>query len=58
MPPERSSDRTFTDYRNIKSFRNVIVHGYDAIDDATTWGVIETKLPILREELATLMAAP
>jgi uncharacterized protein with HEPN domain len=47
-----------TDYRKIKSFRNVIVHGYDAIDDATTWGVIENKLPILRRELASLMAPP
>jgi uncharacterized protein with HEPN domain len=45
-----------TDYRKIMSFRNVIVHGYDAIDDATTWGVIENKLPLLRQELANLMA--
>jgi len=45
-----------TDYRKIKSFRNVIVHGYDVIDDATTWGVIEANLPVLRKELAVLLA--
>ena len=45
----------FTDYRKIKSFRNVIVHGYDAIDPETTWGVVEHKLPVLRAELAKLM---
>jgi uncharacterized protein with HEPN domain len=47
-----------TDYRKIMSFRNVIVHGYDAIDDATTWGVIENKLPLLRKELASLLGGP
>ena len=46
-----------TDYRKIKSFRNVIVHGYDSIDDATTWGVVETKLSLLRQELAGLIAS-
>ena len=50
--------QSITDYRKIKSFRNVIVHGYDAIDDATTWGVIENKLPMLRQELANLMGRP
>ena len=46
-----------TDYRKIKSFRNVIVHGYDTLDDATTWSIIETKLPVLRQELAKLLAS-
>ena len=48
--------QTITDYRKIKSFRNVIVHGYDLVDDETTWDVLEHKLPVLREELARLMA--
>lgn len=46
-----------SDYRKIKSFRNVIVHGYDSIDDATTWNVINSKLPVLQQELATLLKA-
>jgi uncharacterized protein with HEPN domain len=45
-----------TDHRKIRSFRNVIVHGYDVIDDVTTWSVIVTKLPALRLELRTLLA--
>jgi uncharacterized protein with HEPN domain len=32
------------------------VHGYDAIDDATTWGVVEHNLPLLRQEIASLLA--
>jgi uncharacterized protein with HEPN domain len=50
--------QSITDYRKIKSFRNVIVHGYDAIDDATTWNVIETNLPVLQRELAKLLGNP
>jgi uncharacterized protein with HEPN domain len=45
-----------SDHRKIRSFRNVIVHGYDVIDDITTWSVIVSKLPILRTELAIMLA--
>lgn len=33
----------------MKSFRNILVHGYDSIDDRIVWGVIE-------EDLADLLA--
>jgi len=36
-------------------FRNRIIHGYDAIDDATVWGVIEGHLPALMDEVAALL---
>lgn len=47
-----------TDYRKISGFRNALVHGYDAIDDAISWGIVTTKLPTLRAELESLMAEP
>ena len=31
-------------HRDIISFRNILVHGYDAIDDRIVWGVIEDDL--------------
>jgi uncharacterized protein with HEPN domain len=31
----------------IVAFRNRIIHGYDSVDDATIWGVIEKHLPPL-----------
>ncbi|MBX7059629.1 MAG: DUF86 domain-containing protein [Leptospirales bacterium] len=31
----------------IVAFRNRIIHGYDAIDDATVWGVAQDHLPAL-----------
>ena len=40
----------------IIGFRNQVVHGYGKINDAITWRIIQDKLPILRRELATLLA--
>ncbi|HZL37083.1 MAG TPA: HepT-like ribonuclease domain-containing protein [Tepidisphaeraceae bacterium] len=44
-----------TDYRKIVGFRNVIIHGYDAISDAVTWDIITSKLPVLAAELDQLL---
>lgn len=35
------------DYRRIIAFRNLLIHGYDAIQDDVVWGVVEGKLPDL-----------
>lgn len=39
----------------IVSFRNRIIHGYDAVDDATVWGVAESHLPRLVTEVEGLL---
>src|SRR5713101_3718404 len=39
----------------IVGFRNRIIHGYDTIDDATVWGVIEGHLPTLLEQVENLL---
>ena len=41
--------------RKIAGFRNALIHGYDSIDDETSWGIITKKLPILRGELERLL---
>lgn len=38
----------------IIGFRNVLVHGYDIIDDATVWSAIASNLPVLLEEVRAL----
>ncbi|VGO15852.1 hypothetical protein PDESU_04439 [Pontiella desulfatans] len=32
------------DYRSIISFRNILAHGYDSIDERVVWGIIEADL--------------
>ena len=38
----------------IVAFRNRIIHGYDAIDDATVWGIAIDHLPALMAEVEAL----
>jgi uncharacterized protein with HEPN domain len=38
-----------TSYRQIVAFRNLLIHGYDLIDDAKVWTVIESDLPVLNQ---------
>ena len=45
------------DAQKIIGFRNVLVHGYDIIEDATVWSAIEDNLPALLEEVRILMNA-
>ena len=39
----------------IVAFRNRIIHGYDSVDDATVWGVIEKHLPVLVRQTENLL---
>ena len=39
----------------IVAFRNRIIHGYDSVDDATVWGVIEKHLPLLVAQAENLL---
>lgn len=44
-----------SEHRNIIAFRHVLVHGYASLEPATVWGVIESKLAPLREEVQSLL---
>ncbi len=43
------------DWRDIISCRNILIHGYDAIDDRIIWGVIEEDLDNLIEDVSRLL---
>ena len=42
--------------RRIVAFRNQLIHGYSVVSDEVVWGVIESNLPDLRREVASLLA--
>jgi uncharacterized protein with HEPN domain len=46
-----------TEYRRIIAFRNILIHAYATIDDRIVWGVVEGKLPLLRQEATNLLIA-
>ena len=43
------------EHRDIISFRNILVHGYDTIDDRIVWGIIEEELGALLDTVDTLL---
>ena len=45
-------------HRRIVAFRNIIIHGYDALDDEVVWDIIIVQLPALRQEVAALLNEP
>lgn len=47
--------KRITDYRKIISFRNILIHNYGKIQHSVTWQVVEKNLPVLRDELQSLL---
>jgi uncharacterized protein with HEPN domain len=43
-------------HRQIIAFRNLLIHGYDVVDDARVWQVLNQDLPALRQEIEVLLA--
>ena len=43
------------DHPQIIAFRNVLIHGYDLVDDVQVWGVITHDLPCLEQQVTQLL---
>src|SRR4051812_28639842 len=53
---DAESASKLSEYQQIISFRNLLIHGYDLIDDAQVWDVIGRDLPKLEAEVETVLA--
>ena len=49
-----TADR-LSEQERIVGFRNVLVHGYDLVDDGIVWDTIRTNLPLLLSEVESLL---
>ena len=47
----------FPELRKIIGLRNRIVHGYDTLDEELVWDVVKNHLPVLQEQVETLLKA-
>ena len=45
-----------TDHQRIIAFRNLLIHGYHAVDDAVVWDIVQRNLPTLHEEVSGLLS--
>ena len=52
-----STARKIADYREIISFRNVLIHGYDLVDHSLVWNAITQEIPALLGDIAALTAS-
>jgi uncharacterized protein with HEPN domain len=43
------------EYERIIAFRNILIHGYAEIDDRLVWGILQSKLPDLLEQVQSLL---
>lgn len=46
------------EHRQIISFRNVLIHGYDVIDEAVVWKIVQQDLPALKQQVESMLTAP
>jgi uncharacterized protein with HEPN domain len=53
---ERDMLDKIREYRNIVSFRNILAHGYDSIDDRIVWGIIKADLDNLLQDVEKLLS--
>jgi len=41
--------------KRIISFRNILIHGYDVIEDAVIWDIVAKDLPLLNSQIVKLL---
>ena len=47
--------KSISDHSKIIGFRNVLVHGYDVIDDITVWSAVSEGIPKLLSEVQLII---
>ncbi|MDO3378277.1 HepT-like ribonuclease domain-containing protein [Geoalkalibacter halelectricus] len=52
---DSSLSRYISNASRIIAFRNRLIHGYASVSDQVVWGVLESQLPILTEEVSQLL---
>ena len=46
-----------SEHRRIIGFRNILIHGYDIVDEAIVWQAATNHLPILIGEIKEMLSA-
>jgi uncharacterized protein with HEPN domain len=44
-------------YERVVSFRNILIHGYDIVEDPIVWDVVTNDLPLLYKQVLILLGA-
>ena len=52
---EPESIKKISDHERIIGFRNILIHGYDIIDEAIVWDAVKDHLPVLMKQIKGLI---
>ena len=52
---DNSLEQSISEAREIVGFRNVLVHGYFAVEDETVWGIVINQVAVLEKETRRLL---
>ncbi|MCF6267923.1 MAG: DUF86 domain-containing protein [Desulfuromusa sp.] len=44
-----------SDSRRIVNLRNLVIHGYDQVDNVIIWGLISKDIPLLKKQVDNLL---
>ena len=44
-----------SEHSRVIAFRNILIHGYADVDHRLVWDIVQTKLPVLRDEVEALL---
>jgi uncharacterized protein with HEPN domain len=51
-----SAASRITHAARIVSFRNILAHGYDVVEDEVVWDIVSENLAVLRQQVTALLA--
>jgi len=54
MPAKYKAEHNHINWRQVKDFRNVVVHDYFGLDDSIIWDIIKFSLPKLLQDISIL----
>ena len=55
---QHTAGKSLAEYSADRFFRRArIIHGYDTVDDAVVWGIVEKRLPLLIKDVVGLFDA-
>jgi len=46
-----------SEHQRIIGFRNILIHGYDIVDEAIVWQAVTNHLPLLIKEVKEILSA-
>lgn len=53
---KQAPEISIVNQQQIIGFRNRLVHAYDSVDNSIVWAILKKHLPMLKEEVLSLMS--